>query len=62
MPREFLRTELSTTPRSRWSSDVLLINSGRTISRPSPLIMLEAMFNELIRGFWLKSVVIDYMP
>jgi len=44
MPKEFLRIEVSSTPRSKCFKEVFAIRSSKSNSRPSPEIMLEARF------------------
>lgn len=45
IPREFLRIEDSMTPKSRALIEVFPISSSRMSSRPSPLIMFEAILS-----------------
>ena len=62
IPREFLRIELSTTPRSRFLILVLVIRSSRRSSRPSPLIMLEARLSEISFEESLMMFLTAYIP
>ena len=62
IPREFLRIELSTTPRSRCLILVLVIRSSRKSSRPSPLIMFDARLSEVSFEESLMMFLTAYIP
>ena len=61
IPSEFLRMELSTTPRSSYLRVVLLIKSSKKSSSPSPLIMLDARLRD-VRPQELMIFLMACMP